>query len=232
VLTLVEALPRPAPQVMSGTAPVLLIPRVLSPEDCRRLIAVWETRNEESGTITMGKGGAAESASRPDVKRRRDHHVTDPALFAELSERVLARIAPEIARAFCSEVAAVEEFKIVRYDAEVGGFFRPHRDDPIPERAHRRFAMTLNLNDDYEGGHLRFAEFGPHLYRPAAGEAVIFSCALLHEALDVTRGQRFVLLSFLMDREGERHRAERAAWFKRNIAELERALAAQKAGRR
>ncbi len=36
--------------------------------------------------------------------------------------------------------------------------------------------MTLNLNtEEYEGGELRFPEFGPNLYRPGTGDAVIFS---------------------------------------------------------
>jgi predicted 2-oxoglutarate/Fe(II)-dependent dioxygenase YbiX len=59
------------------------------------------------------------------------------------------------------------------------------------------FALSLNLNDDYEGGQLRFPEYGNHLYRPDAGAALIFSCAHLHEVLEVTAGRRFVLLSFL-----------------------------------
>jgi predicted 2-oxoglutarate/Fe(II)-dependent dioxygenase YbiX len=65
--------------------------------------------------------------------------------------------------------------------------------------------MTLNLNaGEYEGGALRFPEYGPDLYSPATGDAVIFSCTLLHEAMPVTRGRRFVLLSFLFDEESRR----------------------------
>ena len=60
--------------------------------------------------------------------------------------------------------------------------------------------MSLNLNDDYEGGELTFPEFGPTLYKPRAGMAAVFSCSLLHEALPVTRGRRFVLTTFFRDR--------------------------------
>ena len=64
--------------------------------------------------------------------------------------------------------------------------------------------MTLNLNaEDYEGGALRFPEYGPELYAPATGDAVVFSCSLLHEATDVENGLRYVLLSFLYDEQGE-----------------------------
>src|SRR5215218_7840664 len=45
------------------------------------------------------------------------------------------------------------------------------RDNLSPATAHRRFALTLNLNDGYQGGQLRFPEYGPELYRPAPGAA-------------------------------------------------------------
>jgi len=49
---------------------------------------------------------------------------------------------------------------------------------------------------------LRFPEYGQASYRPATGEAAIFSCNLLHEATDVTKGSRYVLLSFMYDESG------------------------------
>src|SRR6185436_11747663 len=72
-----------------------------------------------------------------------------------------------------------------------------HRDNTTAATAHRRWAMSLNLNaEEHDGGYLKFPEFGQHLYRPATGEAIIFGCPLLHEAMDITRGRRFVLLNF------------------------------------
>ena len=222
--------PVAAAETVTMTAPVLIVPRVLDRAFCHRLISIWhEKGNRESGTITMGKTGRQAKEIRHDVKRRRDHHVQDPALFAEISDTVFRRIQPEVERAFDTTLSRVEEFKVVRYDAEEGGFFRAHRDNSIPDKAQRRFAMTLNLNaEEYEGGELRFPEFGPNLYRPGSGDAVVFSCSLLHEAMDVTRGSRFTLLSFLLDGTPDRWRAARTQWFNRNIAELQEALKAQK----
>jgi len=125
-------------------------------------------------------------------------------------------VLPEIRRAFHCNIRYVEEFKIVRYDADPGGFFRPHRDNTSAGTAHRRFAMTLNLNaEDHGGGELRFPEYNMASYRPRTGEAAIFSCDLLHEATDVTRGSRYVLLSFMYDESGreimDRIAASRAA---------------------
>jgi hypothetical protein len=59
--------------------------------------------------------------------------------------------------------------------------------------------VTINLNDDYDGGDLRFPEFGSRTYRAEPGGAVIFSCSLLHEATPVTRGRRYATLPFLYD---------------------------------
>ena len=70
-------------------------------------------------------------------------------------------------------------------------------------------SLLLNDPDEYEGGELRFAEYGPELYRPAAGDAVIFSCSLLHEVLPVRQGRRFVLLCFLFGDEEARRLAQR-----------------------
>jgi predicted 2-oxoglutarate/Fe(II)-dependent dioxygenase YbiX len=74
---------------------------------------------------------------------------------------------------------------------------------------HRRFALTLNLNSgDYEGGYLRLPEYGPQLYAPAAGGAVVFSCSLLHLATPVRKGRRFVVVGFLWGEE-EQHLYEK-----------------------
>lgn len=183
--------------------PILVLPEVFSPEFCTWLIEQFETRgNEPSGTLRMSEGKMVHDTSGQN-KRRRDHHVVDKDLLDAIGSRIERRVIPEIQRAFHCPIRFVEEFKIVRYDADVGGFFRPHRDNTSMGTAHRRFAMTLNLNaEGHEGGELRFPEYGYASYRPRTGEAAIFSCDLLHEATDVTKGRRYVLLSFMYDESG------------------------------
>ncbi len=184
--------------------PILVLPDVFSPDFCKWLIEQFETRgNEPSGTLRMEAGKMVHDTS-GDNKRRRDHHVVDNDLLDAIGSRIERRVLPEIQRAFHCPIRYVEEFKIVRYDADPGGFFRPHRDNTSMGTAHRRFAMTLNLNtEDHEGGDLRFPEYNMASYRPRTGEAAIFSCNLLHEATDVTKGSRYVLLSFMYDESGK-----------------------------
>ncbi len=174
-------------------APVMLLPRVLDAAYRERLIRVWE----DEGSIETGVESSSGDVLDANYKRRRDHTVRDAELLRELSSVVGRRVMPEVRKAFAFRATRFEGFKIGCYDALTGGFFRPHRDNLTSSTAHRVFALTLNLNDGYEGGQLRFPEYGNQLYRPAAGAALIFSCAHLHEVLDVTAGRRFVLLSFL-----------------------------------
>ena len=96
------------------------------------------------------------------------------------------------------DIAHTDRLLLARYD-ETGGYFRRHRDNSAPSVAFRQFALSLNLNDDYMGGHLLFPEYNDRRYRPPAGAGVIFSCSLLHEAAPVTRGRRYCALTFLHD---------------------------------
>ncbi len=185
-------------------APVLLIPNVLTPDICRALINVWATKGNTETGVESSKSGVRRDVIDYQNKKRRDHEVTDAQLLRLLTSTVGRRVMPEVQRAFHYRATRFEGFKIACYDAESGGFFRAHRDNLSPSTAHRRFALTLNLNDDYTGGHLIFPEFGPHRYRPSAGDAIAFSSSFLHEVQPVTRGRRFTLLSFLFHEEQRR----------------------------
>ncbi len=193
----VSELPWVEPRVLLAQAPVLLVPRVLEPEVCEHLVAVWRTCGNEETGVETSQHRTRTHAIRNELKRRRDHTVTDESLIEMLVRVVSRRVLHEVHRAFSYPATRFEGFKIVRYDGAAGGFFRAHRDNLSPATAHRRFALTLNLNEGYEGGELCFPEYGPIRYRPAAGEALLFSCSLLHEVTEVTAGERFALLSFL-----------------------------------
>ena len=198
VLALLDAyLPPIAPLVITTQAPVLLIPYALDQEFCQSLIHVWETQGNVATGVEQSRGARREATLSPDHKRRHDHTVRDAQLLRSLASTIGRRVMPEVSKAFAFRATRFEGFKIACYDAATGGFFRAHRDNLSPATAHRRFALSLNLNAGYEGGYLRFPEYGPHLYRPEAGGAIVFACSHLHEVTEVSQGRRFVLLSFL-----------------------------------
>ena len=178
---------------VESQAPVLMVPRVIDEHRCADLITQCRADAVESGVETAS---ATEIVDRVR-KRRRDVSVTDATQLQQLSTSVGRRLMPEIDRAFAYRATRFEGFKIACYDEASGGFFSPHRDNLIPATAHRVFALSINLNDDYDGGELGFPEYGQQRYRAPAGAAMVFSCALMHAVHPVTRGSRFVLLSFL-----------------------------------
>jgi predicted 2-oxoglutarate/Fe(II)-dependent dioxygenase YbiX len=137
-----------------------------------------------------------------ELKKRRDVLVVDPALQAAIRERLERRLFPRIQRWLGFKATHVERYVVSCYDAADGAVFHPHRDDTTHGTAHRRFACSLNLNDGFEGGDLRFPEFGPATYRPPPGGAVVFACGLLHEATRVTAGRRYAFLPFFYDEAG------------------------------
>ena len=185
------------PLEIKTQAPVLLLPNVLDPELCLHLIDVWETEGNVETGVELSQENRRQEVIISDSKSRRDHIVTDQKLLRLLSSSIGRRVMPELQRAFAFQATRFEGCKIVCYDASTSGFFSAHRDNLSPSTAHRRFALSLNLNQDYEGGYLRFPEFGPNLYQPEVGEAIVFSCSHLHEVTEMKNGRRFALLSFL-----------------------------------
>jgi predicted 2-oxoglutarate/Fe(II)-dependent dioxygenase YbiX len=142
--------------------------------------------------------GAAYAKLDESKKKRRDTELTaaDP-LFNDVLQVLATRVIPEIKRAYQADIANADRILIARYD-DTGGYFKRHRDNTAPHTAFREFAISLNLNThEYEGGELKFPEFDDHRYNPPAGGAIVFSASLLHEAAPVTKGSRYVLLSFL-----------------------------------
>ncbi len=191
----------PPPGQHAGTAlhaPILIVPRVFEPELCEQLVALHA---ETGGTPTgvMRDLGDRTVAVMDPAKSRRDVIIEDPVLRNALKVRLERRLFPAIEQATAFACTHIERYLVSRYDADEGGLFRAHRDDTTMGTAHRRFACSINLNDGFVGGDLRFPEFGPRAYRPPVGGAVIFSCNLLHEVLPLTEGRRYVFVPFLFD---------------------------------
>lgn len=193
-----------------GMAPVLIVPRVFPIDFCKRLIALYEADGGRPSGFMKEVGGVTVGVHDQSFKRRLDFHLDDhPELCAEIRARLSRNLLPQIEQAFRMQITRIERYVVACYDGddEQGGFFRAHRDNTTAGTAHRRFACSINLNaEDYEGGDLRFPEFGSRLYRPPTGGALIFSCSLLHEATKVTRGKRYAYLPFFYDEEGARIR--------------------------
>lgn len=199
-------------------APVLVIPDVFEPGFCKHLIGLYEEHGgEESGYMREvdGKTVAVHDASH---KRRKDFTIEDSALIQQVQRRVMRRINPEIQRIHCFTPTRMERYIVSCYAAEDGGHFRAHRDNTTKGTAHRRYAVSINLNAEFEGGEVSFPEFGPRGFKAPPGGAVVFSCSLLHAVSKVTAGRRFAFLPFLYDDEAARIREQNNAHLGEGVA--------------
>ena len=188
----------PAP--VSRIAPVLLVPRVLEPEDCDWLIGLWREGDKHKGQVALGSAAKERDGVILDMKRREDYIVTDAEIEQRIVNRIMPRLVPEIEKILHFHQWGMEALRIGCYKAKDSGFFNVHRDNCNPSVQHRKYAITINLNTgDYEGGDLRFPEYGKELFQPPRGGAVVFSCSMLHEVLPVTAGERYTLLTFLTE---------------------------------
>jgi hypothetical protein len=195
-----------APPAPAMSAPILILPDTLEPELCRALIAAFDREGGVRTGFMQNDGKSSVERLDDGWKTRRDVMLSNPSLVAAVRARIGRRVCPEIRKAFQFVATRTERDLVACYDAEAGGHFGQHRDDTGPLVAHRRFALSIPLNDDFEGGGLTFPEFGPSSLKPAAGAAVVFSCSLLHKVEPVTRGNRYAFLTFLHDEAAEKVR--------------------------
>ena len=197
----------PPIRTLDGIAPVLIIPHIFERLFCQSLIEMYERFGGQESGYMKEVGGKTVQMLNPNYKRRTDYVIQDPAVIQETVRRLQRRLIPEIKKVFQYDATYIERYIVSCYDAATGGFFKRHRDHTTKGTAHRRFAVSINLNaEDYEGGDLWFPEFGQRNYRAPTGGAVVFSCALTHEVRKMTRGKRYAFLPFLYNVEGEQVR--------------------------
>lgn len=207
-----------APCRAAFQAPVLVLPRIFEPSLCRELMDYYRARGGEPSGYMQDIDGKTVQVIGQTHKSRRDCLVEDETLREACALRIHQRLVPQIERAFQFKVSRMERYLIGCYDAEEEGHFRPHRDNTTKGTAHRRFAVSLYLNSgEYEGGWLRFPEFGAALYSAPLGGAVVFACSLLHEALPVTRGRRFMFLPFLYDEAAKQIREANLGYLEEGV---------------
>jgi predicted 2-oxoglutarate/Fe(II)-dependent dioxygenase YbiX/peroxiredoxin len=196
---------------VASIPPVLIAPRIFEPDFCRALLDYFAGQMAEESGFAIDVDGRTVTHVAAHLKRREDVGIEDADLLSGVMMRLEGRLLPLIERAFAWRPTEIERFLICRYAAGNQGFFSAHRDNVTAGTAHRKFAVSINLNAGaYEGGDIRFPEFSRQTLRPPTGGAAVFACGLLHEVTPVTAGERFTFVPFLYDEAGARLRAENA----------------------
>lgn len=179
------------------TAPALIVPRVFDFELCDFLIKVYDKLGGKDSGFLLDSAGTTSTVIDYRVKRRSDLSILVPEVRETIRDQIVRRLVPAIERFFQFSPTRMDRYIVACYDSAVGGHFHRHRDNVNIGAQHRRFAITVNLNKDYDGCDLVFPEFGRRSYRAPAGGAIVFSCGALHQVTPVTRGTRYAFLAFL-----------------------------------
>ena len=194
--------------------PILVVPRALDLGFCADLVAYYNAEGGVDSGFMLDRGGVTSTVTNHALKRRSDVVIRDPELVTRLRSYLVRRILPEVEKAFSFKATRMDRYLVTHYPSDGGGHFFRHRDNLNAGARHRRFALSINLNDpqtDFEGGAVRFPEYSATRYRAAAGTAVVFSCGLLHEVTAVTAGERYTFVAFLYGEEDAAIRAQNNA---------------------
>jgi predicted 2-oxoglutarate/Fe(II)-dependent dioxygenase YbiX/peroxiredoxin len=179
------------------SAPVLIVPRVFDFPLCDFLIQFYQEVGGEDSGFMLDVEGKTTTVLDYRLKRRTDVPVAMPEIRELVRGQIVRRLLPAIERYFQFQATRMDRYIVACYDSADGGHFHRHRDNVNSGAQHRRFAVSINLNGNFEGCDLIFPEFGRKTYRPPTGGAIVFSCGALHQVTPVTRGRRYAFLAFL-----------------------------------
>jgi predicted 2-oxoglutarate/Fe(II)-dependent dioxygenase YbiX/peroxiredoxin len=179
------------------TAPALIVPRVFDFQFCDFLMQFYDKLGGKDSGFLLDTEGKTATVVDYRLKRRNDLLVAAPELREAVRSQIVRRLLPPIEQFFQFRATRMDRTIVSCYDSAIGGHFYRHRDNVNAGAQHRRFAVTINLNKDYDGCDLTFPEFGSRTYRAPHGGAIVFSCGALHQVTPVTRGRRYAFLAFL-----------------------------------
>ena len=157
-------------------APILKIPFVFDQKLCQKILDIWHSVNTEKSLKFSNEEQEA-------VSKLVDQH---------LEKRVL----PCLKNAF-------QYIPIYREPPRVIQHTKLQKDrilkvNELSAVQHREFAVIIPLTMNVqEGNEIEFLEYGPTQYHIEVGEALVFSCDLLHQYLSSKKEDIFWFMTFL-----------------------------------
>lgn len=166
---------------------------VLSPAECKLLIARIEAAKPTLAPITTARGPIIET----DVRNNTRVMFDDPILAEMLYQRIRKHCPPRLKG---MEICGANE-RLRCYKYEPGQRFAPHYDGAFERSRDERSWLTylIYLNDDFEGGETALLSLDATIH-PKPGRALLFQHAILHEGRTVKRGIKYAARSDVMYR--------------------------------
>ena len=210
------------------TKDIVFYENFISKEDCKKMIQVLDAQ-AANGAITWMPISFYESYSSV-LPQDNDQELID----AELSPTIFSDIEKIMPKAIASvhdlDPKTISKIGYHTQKWETGAYARVHSDNTDAEGksgafTRSRYAGFLYLNDDFEGGLLRFPDQNIEI-KPQVGMLAVFDGGFnnMHEVSLIENGVRYTIGSFWDDREESDYPQElRDAW----TAEMKKTRAQQ-----
>lgn len=181
---------------------VKIVNNFVSPTECKQLIRFAEKQKREWLTVV----DTERSKSGRRVMKRHPNRVTELVELGKKRAKVVQWLQQACHEHLPKEVTPpqwIETPQLLRYGP--GGKYSMHSDAdnfcPDQKRFYRfidrDFSMLIYLNDNYQGGGLKFNGLN-FSYQPKAGDLVIFPSNHIfsHESLPIIQGNKYALVSW------------------------------------
>lgn len=164
---------------------------------CRAIIECAERAGAwGQATVSVRDGGGRfRAAAKP--KTRLAAAFTPPADWAltkDFDRKLDGVIKPLVNRVWRTSLTRHAGTHVVRYVP--GEFYAEHTDVGL-NLLDRYFTVLCYLNDDFDGGQTSFPRLN-YSVTPRCGKVLIFPATYVHGAEPVTRGEKYILVSWLM----------------------------------
>lgn len=136
-------------------------------------------------------------------KRRKDLFIQKSDHLNKLDNKIYEKIYFDVRDTF-NDINYREPWKLGHYHEEDKGFYNLHTDTAghRGEKARKiSIVCCLSSVDDYEGGQLHFPELKKE-FKLDKGDLIAFKSHLMHGVKPITKGERYVLISFMFGDEG------------------------------
>lgn len=184
--------------------PFIMIENALDEELLKEVIEYYKMKKEKNQVI----------AHQHKTKDRLHVH-PNSTLQKKIDNKLSKSVLPELRKIFYFDANHRESYKICSYDCVTSGRFHSHRDTPHPYQ-HRKYAMSLLLNDDYEGGELYLSEYDMKI-KPKANTAIIFPGISSHQVLTVTKGSRMAMITFFSNSTKQHYKMQANFYKDKNV---------------
>ena len=155
--------------LISSTAPVLCLPKVLNEKLCSSLINNF--KNGKPSELFIEK------------------------YMKSIDNRLIEYVLPQLEKAFVYKATRREEPYILKSTVNDSNKSLVATSG---EHQHRKFAVVIYLNsEEFSGGGIQFPEYGFLSFKPNTGDALIFSASFYQVLTQIYQGERWIYGTYL-----------------------------------